>query len=421
MSMLEALGGAQQGRGRNTLGRAPIYRIMLNGEPLDVNVQEVSINLSENMHDTVLLTVSSAELTTTLGILEGAISFLYGHASKTEVFSGYVTELQEVQNDTGVLTWTMGIMGPTKTMQTGMPRYLTQRTIPSAVEYLSYSSYLGYTGHPHTHVWPALAQTDGSDWKVICSWAKRLGWSIYNRYGIVMMHDPLQLLLTNGVAAVLVSETYNLAKDGLDDERSLLEFNPEEESETATKQQGTKVAYFNQDQLQVAFQQGDHAKYRFVSDFVIRNAAEAKVYVDSDDSDDSNWRQSASARCLGNANLFPGMSVEVLTTNPKYYTGKFNGRWLIRAVQHKMDKQSFQTNLMLSRPDDKIQVYTGAYAPFWQLMGKSRPVLSLSHPMDPVVDTGSGLKPTHPIVIPTSTSVGVWVSSWSNSTVRSVA
>ena len=81
---------------------------------------------------------------------------------------------------------------------------------------------------------------------------------------------------------------------------------------------------------------------------------------------------------MGNASLFPGMSVEILTTNQKYYTGKFNGRWFVRGVQHKMDRQSFQSNLVLARPEGKAQVYTGGYTPFWQTLTKPRPMLSLA-------------------------------------------
>ena len=41
---------------------------------------------------------------------------------------------------------------------------------------------------------------------------------------------------------------------------------------------------------------------------------------------------------MGNARSYPGMTVEIMTTNPKYYPGKFNGRWFVRGVQHKMDR-----------------------------------------------------------------------------------
>ena len=427
MSMADMLGSAQSS-GRATRGRTPIYRLLLDGEQLDVTVQEATITMGENMHDTGSMTVTSTVRTTTDGILQQPISFLYGTAPRTEVFCGYVTEVSEQQNESGVLTWTMGITGPTKPMQTGSPRFWVNRTIPSAVETLSYISYLGYTGHMQEHVWPTLAQTDASDWQMAVSLARRLGWSVFNRYGVVMFYDPLQLFVNEGTAATLISETYTLAKNATDEERTLLEFEPAEAAENSSEQRGLKVAYFNNDQMQVALQQGEHSGYRFLTDFVIRSAEEAGLYVNSDDSDASNWRQTAKARIMGNAALFPGMSVEVQTTNPQYYTGKFNGRWLVRGIQHKMDRQDFQSNLMLARPEGKMLVSTGGYVPFWQTLTRARPTLSLSQPMflsEPLYSVGitpSSLEkmPTFTVDQPNAATT-VWMSSWSNSTVRSVA
>lgn len=421
MSMMEMLGSAQTS-GRATSGRTPVYRIMLTGEPLDVIVQEMSMTMGENMHDTVDMTVTSSERTTTAGILDQPISFLFGLAPKTEVFCGYVTSVTEKQNESGVLTWSMTLVGPTKPMQTGNPRFWNNRTIPSAVETLSYISYLGYTGHAHTHVWSALAQSDDSDWKMAVALATRLGWSVFNRYGIVMLYDPLLLFKDQGSAATLISESYTLAKTMLDEERVLLEFSPIEEAESSSEQQGFKVAYFNSNELQVAMQKGEHSNYRFITEFVIRNAEEAALYVNAKESDSSRWGQTAGARIMGNATLYPGMTVEVMTTNSKTYTGKYNGRWLIRAVQHKMDRQSFQSNLMLARPDGKMPVTSAGYIPFWQTAAKSRPTLTLSGTMSLMQPLHTiGITPLPQITVDPVADAGVWISSWSNSTVRSVA
>ena len=422
--MLDLLSSAA---GRSTRGRTPIFRTLLAGDEFDVTVQDATITMGENMHDTAALTCTSTTRTTTDGLLEQPISFLYGSAPHTEVFCGYITEVAEQQNDSGVLSWSMGIVGPTKTMQSGNPRFWVNRTIPSAVETLSYISYLGYTGHDQTHVWPALAQTESSDWQMAVSLARRLGWSVFNRYGVVMLYDPLQLFVSEGSAATLISETYTLAKAAMDEERSLLEFEPSEAAESSSEQRGAKVAYFNADQMQVALQQGTHTSYRFLTDFVIRNAEEAGLYVNSDDSDSSNWRQTAKARIMGNAGIFPGMSVEILTTNQKFFTGKFNGRWFVRGVQHKMDRQQFQSNLMLARPEGKLQVYGGGYTPFWQTLTRARPSLSLSPSISMLSPMGTlGLVPNNLEDFPTVTaddigSGNVWISSWSNSNVRSVA
>jgi hypothetical protein len=261
--------------------------------------------------------------------------------------------------------------------------------------------------------------------------ADRIGWSVYQRYGVVLLYDPLVLFTEQGISATLISETYTLAKQAIDQERSLLEFDPTEEAESGPNQQGHKVAYFSDESVQVAMQKGEHSNYRFITEFVIRNAAEAALYVNSEESDSSNWRQTARARIMGNATLYPGMSVEVMTTNQRYFTGKFNGRWLIRAVQHKMDRQDYQSNLVLARPDGTTKVFTGTYTPFWQTLTKSKPTLSLFGSVSLPQKSGGDLSGENrfqhqsdfTIDDPRTGSLGSgqgWFSSWANPTFRSV-
>lgn len=391
MSLLTDLLPSQAVSGRPTRGRTPVYRMMIDGaDEESITVNEASFVFGEGIHDSVSMSVTSTERTSTEGIVEKPISFLFGTAPHTEVFSGYITKVTEETTNTGVLAWKMDVVGPTKVMQVGSPRFWVGKTIPSAVRDLVNISYLGYTGHDQGYTWPSLAQTDESNWKIACQLASRLGWGVYNRYGIVMCYDPLQLFTDQGVASTLISETYNIARTEIDTERSLLQFDPSEESKDSIEQYGYKVGYFQDITVQIAQQRGRHTAYKFIPDFVVRNAEEAQIYVNSEASDASEWPQRAMARILGNASLFPGMTVDILTSDQRYYRGKFNGRWLILAATHKMDRQSFQSNLALVRPDSNAQVYTGSYQPFWQRLGRSHPVLTVNE--------------------------GKWMSSWANST-----
>ena len=47
---------------------------------------------------------------------------------------------------------------------------------------------------------------------------------------------------------------------------------------------------------------------------------------------------------------------------------KYDGKWLVRAVGHKADNQSFQTILFLTRPDPDELPADGldSYKPFWE-------------------------------------------------------
>ena len=393
MSFTDLL-SVNQASGRPTRGRTPIYRLMIEGVLEDLSVTEAAFVFGEGIHDSASLSVTSTERTSTEGIVDKPISFFFGSAPRSEIFCGYITKVTEEQTDAGVLAWKMDVMGATKPMQVGTPRYWTGKTIPRAVRDLTHAAYLGYTGHAQGYRWPALAQTSESSWKTACQFASRLGWSLFNRYGIVMCYDPLLLFQESGAYMSLISETYNIARTEIDDERSLLQFDPSEESEDTIEQYGYKVGYFQDRAVQIATQRGRHASYRFMAEMVARNAEEAQIYVESEASDASGWPQHAMARILGNAALYPGMCVDVLTTDQRYYRGKFNGRWLILAVNHAMDRQSFQSNLALVRPADHTQVYDGGYDPFWQRLGRARPMLTINEDK--------------------------WVSSWANPTVAAV-
>ena len=107
-----------------------------------------------------------------------------------------------------------------------------------------------------------------------------------------------------------------------------------------------------------------------------------------------DWKQHAEARIWGDADLLPGMTVDVHTANRAYYRQKYDGRWLIQSVQHKMDVQQFQTNLRLARPGSDTPITQAAYTSFWTQDSKARPTLSLQD--------------------------GMWVSSWTDPRLRDV-
>jgi hypothetical protein len=115
------------------------------------------------------------------------------------------------------------------------------------------------------------------------------------------------------------------------------------------------------------------------------------------------------------------MSVDIFTTNPQYYTGRYNGRWLVRGVQHIADRQSFQTMLALSRPSD-VGVSMAPYTAFWNQISGFTPVGSLRLFSDSVLPP-TGAISTPPLKgRPTMTLVeGRWQSSWTDRRVRAVA
>jgi hypothetical protein len=130
------------------------------------------------------------------------------------------------------------------------------------------------------------------------------------------------------------------------------------------------------------------------------------------------------------------MNVDIYTTNPKYYRDRYNGRWLVRGVQHKMDRQNFQTQLVLARPESTTPIGITPYVPFWSQAGRARPTMMLSSnevrlSTPGIFDTDrsisapgtftevkEGVFDSMPVVGETKQT---WISSWTDRRIRSVA
>ena len=383
---------------RATRGRVPVFRPLLNGEEFDIVVLEAIILLGVNAHEMATLKCTSPTLTSTEGMLNSTISFFYGQAPRTELFQGYIINVEMSSGGEAALSFGLIVLGPTKVLQTGQPRYWTNKTVPSAMRDIVNFNLLGITAHTEPFVWTSLAQTDESDLAMLRKLSNRLGWAIFSRYGVVLCWDPLKLFTEQGSYATLMSsqdQDFDASA-----ERRLIDFTPQEASEENPDSMGKQIAYFDDNQVQVVKESGPHARHKFVSNFVIRSAEEAKIYVNASEAEES-WKQKATARIWGDADIYPGMSVDVITANPTYYRSKFDGRWLVVKTQHKMDTSQFQTQLSLIRPDNKASIRHDPYESFWGIAGKPKPSLSLQE--DTAVSTTRR-----------------WVSSWADPTVRSI-
>jgi hypothetical protein len=393
---------------RSTRGRCPVYAFKLDGNDLDVLAQSATVRTGENEHDQASITVSSPTLTTTEGMTDKPISFRWGVERRLETFAGYVTDVKEdTAQGSGIsLSFTMSVMGATKNMFDGEPHYWANKSVPSAVRDLASKNLLGYTGHTHDYLWQALAQTSESDWEYAGKLAKRLGWQLTNRYGVVQCYDPLKLFREQGTYTRLVmggATGLNIQAD-----RILLDFQPMEEADVLNTNLGRKYGYFTSSgDVQIVSQPGDFPGYTFSTDIVIADQDAAKVYADSGNIDMDRWTQYALARIWGDADIYPGMCVEVITTNKAYLKTKYDGKWLVRQVAHTMDRQSYQTLLSLARPDGKTTVSTPTYVPFWQAqpigqeLGRPKPTLYLKDAVD-------------------EDSHRTWASSWADRYVGSI-
>ena len=374
---------------RATRGRVPILQPLINSVKLDVTFREAKITRGEGQHDQAVLACSSSTLTNTDGLVEQPISFFYGQAPRTELFTGYVKQVQLDESKAGTFDFTLGCLGVTSTMASGKPRWWNNKSIPSVVRDLSLYNLLGFFGDEHPHLWLALAQTGESDWARANDLCARIGFAIYNHLGVVLCYDPLHQYSAVGPYARLVSGQNVQVSD-----RQLVGFTPQEVDTTSRETQGIQFSYFTTGNgVQTAKQRGDFKQYGFVP-ILARDQTEATTLLDAFDSYTSRWTQHATARMWGDADIYPGVCVEVVTAQQAWADKRYNGKWLVREVGHSMDRQQYQTMLSLSRPDQSNPVQVVPFRHFWNADGRARPTLSLAD--------------------------GVWTSSWTDRTVRSV-
>jgi len=264
----------------------------------------------------------------------------------------------------------------------------------SAMTSLVESNLLGVGGHTQTTTWKSLAQSEMSDWEQLNSFARQIGWVVFNRYGVALFYDPVKYFSSCGSYTRFVS-----GQDKLDDDdRNMVNFQATQESAVLQDNLGAKFAYFTTaNDVAIATQPGDFTAYRFVPTKTLRDQVEAQSYLDAADSSILKWKQHAVAQIWGDADLFPGMCVDILTAKPRYRYVKTDGRWLVRSVKHSADRQQFQTQCLLSRPENQYYAPLGGYKAFWEYFNptRSRPSLSLES--------------------------NKWVSSWANRAAQATA
>lgn len=383
---------------RSMRGRAPAFNPRVGGELLDATINSFTLTLGEGHHTSGAISVVSTTLENTDGILDSPITFLYGAPPKTEPFFGYVTKVTDEQQASGQLSFTLEVLGATKIMFEGKPRFWSKKTATSAMHAIVNSNGLALGGHTHTHEWTSLAQTNESDWEMVNKLAKRIGYSVFVRYGVVLAIDPVRQYKECGPYCRLVS--------GSDDpnslpstDRNMLEFSNETLSDMVQANLGSKFGYFAGSDVKVLSQSGDFAGFVFESTTAIRDQAEAQTYISAYGTKTDGWAELAVARIWGDADIWPGTTVDVVTASERFYRPAGDGTWLIRSVAHQGDRSQYQTLLFLTRPkaDTSMAYDTVAYQPFWERFTPVKP------------------KPT--LVL----REGVWISSWNDPVLRGVA
>lgn len=352
------------GETRNTRGRAPVATLVRKGEMMDAEVTEVNVLFAEGQHDQAILSCISSTLENTDGFVDSTFSFYFGAAPRATLFQGYIVAVTDEQEAQGQLSFKLTVLGASKVMYEGKPRFWANKTVPDAVRELASANGLGFYGHSQSYLWRALTQTEESDWSAVNHLALRCGWVVYYRFGCLLLYDPGNLYNNSGEYTTLVSSQSNESIDDSADARNLISFEATEDAEVLPENLGKRFAYFTTgNEVQIKEQGGDYKGFVFETDATIRNQEEAAAVVTAADTNIGGWRIHALARIWGDADIFPGMCVGIKTT-----TGysKNDGKWLVRTVSHQGDRKSYQTLLAMSRPKNWVASGGVSYRPFWE-------------------------------------------------------
>ena len=177
---------------RATRGRVPVFRPLLNGEEFDIVVLEAVFLLGSTPTRWRPSSCTSPTLTNTDGCSTRPSASSTARPPARSCSRATSSAWTVSSAGKAALSFDLLVLGPTKMMQIGQPRYWTNKTVPSAVKDIANSNLLGITAHAHTFVWTSLAQTEESDLAMMRQLANRLGWAIFSRYGVVLCWDPLQ-------------------------------------------------------------------------------------------------------------------------------------------------------------------------------------------------------------------------------------
>lgn len=327
------------------LERILVYDINVEGEELNLSTSEirkVDVGNEEGTHEYALITTQLTKKQVDR-FVDKMISFSYGRTTNNSAFYGYIVSItpnRDYQTDTIVDISCIGVTWP---LQSGTPRFTRNVTVPSLFSSVVTSHGLGCQVYSHSLVWPALAQTDGSDWEFLLELAARIGYAVYNYKGVVRLADPLRILRETPVFSQFIK-----GDDVLDKTRELLDWSPTTLSMNLRENLQPAFGYFtggapvtSNDRLVKPF--------KLMTDVPVTSKDMADTYVKAWNNRADYWNQQATARIHGNAQVVPGINVAIQASPRPVPVNEYDGVWLVRRVKHSFTHNSFQTQMVLSR------------------------------------------------------------------------
>lgn len=367
----------------------PIRALNINGSVYPIVSREATIIRGVNRHDTIELSAmlsgtvtfdgkvripldaanpTSGTTDVDIQTLSGQpVSFVYGVSPQTEQFIGYVTLVTPEQKFKESINFKLTMTGASIVLQKVIRRFEKIITVPDAIANRVNNQWLGYFGDPHTYLWPSWAQTVETDWQMITKLAGAVGYLVFPWGTVVRVQDPRRLFTQAPYTTLTISD------DLLETDRKLMDFIPQETSSDLLDKQGIEVFYFDPVGKVARLRQNLLAANPVwvpYTERAVDSRAEAQVILTAAESSVLRWPQQAKARIRGDASVYPGLIVNVVSGTATF---NFNGRWLVVMVSHSMNRQAFQTELSLVRPLSIPTPNNASFQHFWTLAGMARP------------------------------------------------
>lgn len=367
----------------------PIRALNINGSVYPIVSREAKITRSVNKHDIIELSAMLSGTVTFDGkvripldsanptsgtrdvdiqTLAGQpVSFVYGVSPQTEQFTGYVTAVTPEEKFKESINFKLTMSGASVVLQKVIRRFEKIITVPEAIANRVNNQWLGYFGDPHTYRWPSWAQTVETDWQMVVKLAATIGYLVFTWGAVVRIHEPRSLFKAAPYTTLTISD------DLLESDRKLMDFVPAEMSSDLLDKQGLEVFYFDPAGKVASLRQnlsGANPVWVPYSSRAVDSREESQVILTAAESSILRWQQQATARIRGDASLYPGLIVDVVSGTATY---NFNGRWLVVVVSHSMNRQAFQTELTLVRPLSIPTPSNASFQHFWTLAGMAKP------------------------------------------------
>lgn len=375
----------------------PIRALYISGSLFPMVVREATLSRGVNVHDAgtmsvmimgdltfdgnLRIPVDSLDPTGGTRVIDvqsltgQPIFFTYGITPQVESFFGYILSVTPDQKFKQGLNYVIQVVASTLVMQQVVRRFYTNITSADFISQCCSRVQLGFDGRQFNgYHWPSIGVTDQTDWTMSVAMAMLNGSALFSWAGVVRMVNPLEMFKQYPYTKLTSSD------DLLETDRKLMDFKPTEQAAGQLAVAPRRFYFFDDRGTVVNYKQPSdlgNPRYNPYSDRPVRSRQEAEVLAAASASDMGRWLHSATARIKGDSSIYPGLTVEVFS-GAKDATVRFNGRWLVRDVQHSMTREAYNTELTLVRPGNTVPAISKAsFEHFWRASEKPRPGLAL--------------------------------------------